>query len=278
MAGLPFSGCDGGRLREAPIRNRNGLRARPEPAPDQGSSDRRNGQAGHRISRSRTSPAESDVLGRARCHRLRRSFGSGGVGQDRVSARELRTRRNPGLRLMARQAEPRLRPRILPDAESRTSVRETARARKRNASSESAERRTARASALTGSLRGNPKGFGLKGLRRMRGRDLSRLPPSKKPIAEGLLRRNRTRRDSGARQRCRAPLLSGACAYRALPVGPAPLRLVVPACHRALIPAHLCVVIPAKAGMTGLALASAVRVVWQAWINPDSPLPSPHFA
>ena len=70
----------------------------------------------------------------------------------------------------------------------------------------------------------------------------------------------------------------GTRAYRALPVGPAPLRLVVPACHRALIPAHLCVVIPAKAGMTGLALASAVRVVWQAWINPDSPLPSPHFA
>ena len=47
--GLPFSGCDGGRLREAPIRNSK----RPsgqvpsgmfwEPAPDQRSSDRRNG-------------------------------------------------------------------------------------------------------------------------------------------------------------------------------------------------------------------------------------------
>jgi hypothetical protein len=31
----------------------------------------------------------------ARCHRLRRSFGSGGVGQDRASARELRTRQGP---------------------------------------------------------------------------------------------------------------------------------------------------------------------------------------
>ncbi len=157
MAGLPFSGCDGGRLREAPIRNRNGPRARPEPAPDQRSSDRRNGQAGHRIFGSRTSPAESEVFEQARCHRLRRSFGSGGVGQDRVSARELRTRRNPGLRLMDRQAEPRLRPRILPNAGSRISVHGHARARKRNASSESAERRTARASALTGSPRGNPK-------------------------------------------------------------------------------------------------------------------------
>ena len=46
MAGLPFSGCDGGRLREAPIRNRDHLRVRPEPGPDQGSSDRRNGSGG----------------------------------------------------------------------------------------------------------------------------------------------------------------------------------------------------------------------------------------
>jgi hypothetical protein len=98
--GLPFSGCDGGRLREAPIRNRDHLRVRTEPAPDQRSSDRRNGQAGHRIFGSRTSPAESDVFGQARCHRLRRSFGSGGVGQDRASARELRTGMDPGLRLM----------------------------------------------------------------------------------------------------------------------------------------------------------------------------------
>ena len=53
----------------------------------------------------------------------------------------------------------------------------TPKAWKRNASSESAERRTARASALTGSHRGNRMGFGPEGLRRTRGRDLSRLPP-----------------------------------------------------------------------------------------------------
>jgi hypothetical protein len=93
--GLPFSVCGGGRLRKAPNRNRlsfgmawnrlrtNGLRACGTD------------QAGHRIFGSRTSPAESGVFGPARCHRLRRNFGSGGVGQDRVSARELRTRHGP---------------------------------------------------------------------------------------------------------------------------------------------------------------------------------------
>ena len=52
-------------------------------------------QAGHRLFGARTSPAESGAFGPARCHRLRRNFGSGGVGQDRVSARELRTRHGP---------------------------------------------------------------------------------------------------------------------------------------------------------------------------------------
>lgn len=47
---------------------------------------------------------------------------------------------------------------------------------KRNASSESAERRTVRASALSGSHRGNLRGFGPDGLRRMRGQDLSWSP------------------------------------------------------------------------------------------------------
>src|SRR3954462_11229215 len=51
-----------------------------------------------------------------------------------------------------------------------------ARARKRDASSESAERRTVRASALSGSHRGHREGFGPDGLRRMRGQDLSWLP------------------------------------------------------------------------------------------------------
>gem|GEM_PF-3748313 len=53
------------------------------------------------------------------------------------------------------QAEPRLRPRIPPEAVSRASARGSAKAGKRDFGPESAKRRTARASALTGSPRGN---------------------------------------------------------------------------------------------------------------------------
>ena len=66
-----------------------------QPGTGRPSGKRGTGQAGHRIFGSRTSPAESGTFGQARCHRLRRSFGFGGVGQDRVSARELRTRHGP---------------------------------------------------------------------------------------------------------------------------------------------------------------------------------------
>src|SRR5689334_8625457 len=56
------------------------------------------------------------------------------------------------------------------------SVSEFAKVGKRDASSKSAERRTVRASALSGSHRGYREGFGPDGLRRMRGQDLSWLP------------------------------------------------------------------------------------------------------
>ena len=146
------------------------------PVPGRPSGNKGTGQAGHRIFGSGTSPAGSGAFGQAHCHRLRRSFGFGGVGQDRVSARELRTRQDPAFRRMACQAEPRLRPRILPDAKSSVSAFEIARARKRDASSKSAERRTGRASALSGSHRGHHRGFGPDGLRRMWGQGSPWLP------------------------------------------------------------------------------------------------------
>jgi len=134
------------------------------------------GQAGHRIFGSRTSPAGSGAFGQAHCHRLRRSFGFGGVGQDRVSARELRTRQDPAFRRMTCQAEPRLRPRILPDAISRASAHGNADGKEEGL--RFLIRRAANRPGFgpAGSHRGHHKGFGPDGLRRMRGRDLSRLP------------------------------------------------------------------------------------------------------
>jgi hypothetical protein len=61
--GLPFSGCGGGRLRTAPIRDLNGLRARQEPAPDQRPSGLRNGTGRTPALRSQDQP------GRKRCLR-----------------------------------------------------------------------------------------------------------------------------------------------------------------------------------------------------------------
>ena len=154
----------------------------------------------------------------ARCHRLRRTFGSGGVGQDRASARELRTRRDPGLRLMARQAEPRLRPRIPPDAISRASVHEDADGRE-----EGREFRIRRAANRQGfGPDGEPPGDTIRASARTDsgGRGAGTCPgyrPSKPPIAKGPLRRNRTRRDSGARQRCRAPLPFWGASARPVP-------------------------------------------------------------
>ena len=86
----------------------------------------------------------------------------------------------------------------------------TRRAWKRDASSESAERRTARASALRGEPAGKPdEASAENGPRRKWGQDpvlvtAPRNRPSRKAASA-----NRTRRDSGARQQCRAPLLFG---------------------------------------------------------------------
>ena len=106
MAGLPFSGCESGRLREAP----NGF-----PAAFGHVGDR---QAGHRTFGFRTCPAVAGLRS-AHCQPVDRgASASRSLGQDRASAGCCETA-DPGLRLRDRQAEPRLRPRILPDAEPR---------------------------------------------------------------------------------------------------------------------------------------------------------------
>jgi hypothetical protein len=136
------------------------LRGNSGPAPDQRPSGPRNGPG-------RTPDLRiQDQPGRKRCLRasalppaqkeLRFRRGRAGPGFGPGAANQAWTQ---GFGLWPCQAEPRLRPRILPDAVSRASAGEIARARKRNASSESAERRTARASALTGSPRGTLKGL-----------------------------------------------------------------------------------------------------------------------
>jgi hypothetical protein len=181
--GLPFSGCDGGRLREAPIRNPK----RPsgqvpsgmfwEPVPDQRSSDRRNGPRQDTGS-SDSGPARQKAMSSDK----RAATGSEGASAPEGSGRtgfrpgscerggtqgfgSWTVRRNQGFG----QGSCRRRCRGL---RSMT----TPMAGKRNASSESAKRRTARASALTGSHRGHLKGFGPEGLRRTRDQDLSWLP------------------------------------------------------------------------------------------------------
>ena len=155
----------------------------------------------------------------ARCHRLRRNFGSGGVGQDRVSARELRTQYGPRASAHghARRNQGFGRGSCRTRLQGLRSM-QTGKAGKRDASSKSAERRTARASALTGSPRGNRNG--LRPGMDPGGRGVRACPdyrPSKPPITKGPLRRNRTRRDSGGRQQCRPPL-----SYRRMPIGALP--------------------------------------------------------
>ena len=141
MAGLPFSGCESGRLRRS---------AHPEPS---AFGPGGTGQAGHRTFGFRTCPAESGTSVSAPPP-AENGLRPGSVGQDRVSARELRT---GGPRISVHG----------PPGGTEASAEDPAGLRNRgfglrnreggngSASSESAERRTARASALSGSPRGN---------------------------------------------------------------------------------------------------------------------------
>jgi len=184
-------------------RNPERPRAEREPAPDQRPSGR--GTDRRDTGSSDSGPARQKArLRSARCHRLRRNFGSGGVGQDRVSARELRTQYGPRASAHghARRNQGFGRGSCRTRLQGLRSM-QTGKAGKRDASSKSAERRTARASALTGSPRGNRNG--LRPGMDPGGRGVRACPdyrPSKPPITKGPLRRNRTRRDSGGRQQC----------------------------------------------------------------------------
>ena len=187
------------------------LRGNSGPAPDQRPSGQRNGPG-------RTpDPRIQDQPGRKRCLRtsalpqaqkelrLRRGragpgFGAGAANGHgpRASAHD-HVRRNRGFgRGSCRTRLQRLRPAKPPGQGRGTRV----------PNPPSGEPPGLRPCA--GSLRGNLKGLRLWtdsggcGARTCPG-----YRPSKKPIAKGLLRRNRTRRDSGGRQRCRPPLLSG---------------------------------------------------------------------
>jgi len=132
MAGLPFSGCESGRLRKAPKRFPGGLRARGRPAGRTPGLRVQDLSGGKRDFGSRAATGGTWGFG-LWILRAGPGFGPGAAKPA-----------DPGLRSMDRQAEPRLRPR------NRQSG-------KRDASPKSAERRTARASALSGSPRGNLK-------------------------------------------------------------------------------------------------------------------------
>jgi hypothetical protein len=84
MAGLPFSGCERGRLREAPKWFPGGLRARGKPQRGTGPSGPMNPPAESGISVSALPPVEPWASAR------------GSSGQDRASARGLRNRRTQG--------------------------------------------------------------------------------------------------------------------------------------------------------------------------------------
>ena len=150
--------------------------------PDQGSPDRRNGTGGTPDLRIEDQPGRKRDLRigalppAQKGLRLRRGRAGPGFGPGAANQAAPR-----GFGLMDRQAEP--------EASARGSCRrrhqrlrplKTPRAWKRNASSDTAERRTVRASALSGSHRGHQEGFGPNGLRRTRGQDLSWLPPLEK--------------------------------------------------------------------------------------------------
>ena len=132
-------------LREAPI-GTNGLRAAEPNRPDTGSSDPGSAQAEGGTSVRASPPAETALR-----RRLRRAGPGFGPGAAKPA--------DPGFRSMDAMAAPRLRPRIPPGSDPRPRPRDW-RGGKRSASSKAAERRTVRASALSGSQRENRAGLG----------------------------------------------------------------------------------------------------------------------
>ena len=202
MAGLPFSGCESGRLREAP-NGTESLRAR-------GTGRRDTGPSG-------SGPARRKAGFRsARRHRRKRA-----------SARICRA--GPGFGPGAANGRPRISVHGLPGG-TEASAEDPAgcgtgglgfrnrEGGKRNASSKSAKRRTARASALVGEPAGKPgNGFG----RGWTPEEAAKEPPAPMPNSRSRPARNAspprlgsTRRDSGGRRQRRPPLYFNGFAAR----------------------------------------------------------------
>ena len=195
---MPFSGCESGRLREAPTRNQEPSGGRNRIRQDTGPSG--------------SGPARRKAgLRSARRHRRRRASAPDRSGRTglrpgscepagpRASAHGL-ARRNQGLR-----------PEDPAGCGTKASAEEPPKAGREAQAFESAKRRTVRASALTGSPRGNRKTASAEdGPRRKRWHE----PPAHSSVPRNRPERGtprlpgwvQTRRDSGGRQRCRPPL------------------------------------------------------------------------
>jgi len=146
-----------------------------------------------------------------RRHRTGRDFGPGSAGQDRVSARELRNRRNPGFRSMDCQAEPGLRPGILPEAWSRASAGDDARGGRRTSvrnppSGEPPGLRPCRGASGETFNRASAQ---LRGLRRKRARASARVTCLETSLREkpSPPRQGPTRRDSGGWRKRQPPFI-----------------------------------------------------------------------
>jgi hypothetical protein len=142
MAGLPFSGCESGRLREAPIGTES-LRARGTD------------QAGHRTFGFRTSPAESGISVSA-SPPAETGFGPDRSGRTGFRPGSCETA-DPGFRSMDCQADPRPRPRIPPVAEPRASALRNREGGERNASSKPPSGEPPGLRPWSGSQRGHRK-------------------------------------------------------------------------------------------------------------------------
>jgi hypothetical protein len=200
---LPFSLCESGMLREAPIGTK-GLRTGGT------------GQAGHRTFGSRTSPAEGGTSVRAlppAREKLRLRQGRAGPGFGPGAANPAMTQGLAPMDLPGGTKASALDPagRGTEGFGRKCPPKQEEKLRLRNR-----QRRTARASALSGSPRGN-----LRALRRRMdpgGSGTLAWPlgalalvsaPRNRPSREKLFRQDRARRDSGGRQRCRPPLFFG---------------------------------------------------------------------
>ena len=215
MAGLPFSGCESGRLREAPTGTK-GLRARG------------NRTGGTPDLRFRTCPGGKRDFGQ------RAATGGEGASASDLSGRtglrpgSCETGRTQDFGPWTCQAEPRLRPRIPPDAEPRLRPEEPPR-REEERKFQICQAANRQGFGPDGEPAGKPDAASAAdGPRRKRtpGAPGSAPRPRNRPARNASPPRlGSTRRDSGGRRQRRPPLLLGWCdgaARRAAIVAPSP--------------------------------------------------------